>query len=478
MLKLNIFLVSLFILSVYNSFGQTEINRDVCRTLAVENSEQVLNAAAQMEQAGYQQKIQRTNYLPKISVSANYLMTNSQIEYRMEDLYFPTSDYNPATGELVPNVLISPETGLPVLDANGNPVFNQYAFIPGDTYSLDINNSYLAGVTAEQPLFMGGKIRAANELAELGSKHFKENWQLQKQEVIVNADYHYWNFVAVNEQLEVARKYLGLLEALLEKVSNSVNAGMVHRNELLKVQVKRNEAALKLQQAENALDLLRMSLCHIMGLPLNTELRLGESIIIVPEFIDNSLYSFSLSNRPDFKMLENKVMMDAVNEKMVRSDFLPQLGLSASYNYFGGMEYNDHSLTNDGFGIIASLKIPLWQWGEGRNKIKVAQLETRMAQTSFEKKSEKMELEIHKAKTNLTEAFSRYHITRLNLEQALENMNMSHDAYSTGMEHLTDYMEAQAQWQQSYAANIMAKADYKIQESLYQKATGELAAND
>lgn len=52
---------------------------------------------------------------------------------------------------------------------------------------------------------------------------------------------------------------------------------------------------------------------------------------------------------------------------------------------------------------------------------------------------------------------------------------MSKNRFEVGMETLTNYMEAQAQWQKAWSDWIEAKAELRVNETYYLKSTGRLS---
>ena len=51
----------------------------------------------------------------------------------------------------------------------------------------------------------------------------------------------------------------------------------------------------------------------------------------------------------------------------------------------------------------------------------------------------------------------------------------SKNRFEVGMETLTNYMEAQAQWQKAWSDWIEAKAELRVNETYYLKSTGRLS---
>lgn len=58
--------------------------------------------------------------------------------------------------------MIDPLLSGPVMGTDGNPVFNEYAFLPDIKLQLSLRGVYSAGIQLKQPVYMGGKIRTAH----------------------------------------------------------------------------------------------------------------------------------------------------------------------------------------------------------------------------------------------------------------------------------------------------------------------------
>ncbi len=160
--------------------------------------------------------------------------------------------------------------------------------------------------------------------------------------------------------------------------------------------------------------------------------------------------------------------------KLARADFLPTAGLSVGYNYVGGIEFGNADYSSSNASVLATVKIPIFHWGEGKQKQLAAQLEYSMKQQEMNKNTTLMKLEIEQARLNVLDAQTRVQLAQESLKQADENLRVHTDNYEVGMAVLTDLLEAQAQWQQVYSELIEAKADMKLKETAWQKALGTL----
>ena len=451
--------------------AQVELNLQKCRDLALEYSKTMAIATQQKEKASFDRKAYKANYLPRISATGMYFYKPGALEYGLSGGYLPTFSPGP-DGTMLPNLKLD-GAGQPIIGPDGNPVFNQYALMPDMDLELGLEGVGMAGLQLEQPIYMGGKIRTANQMAQIGESIASENIRMNKANTITEADEAYWQYVSVKEQLAAAEKYQALLKGLVKNLTDTYETGMSNRNDLLKAQVRFNEASLMVQKANNGLELSRMNLCRVIGFPLQAEVAVNDSL---PMLTSTQMMQSaeSLNNRPEYQILEKEMNLKSKEIDLVRSDFLPQIGVSASYSYFHGVQLNGIKASDNSFSALASVKIPLFNWGEGRNKVHSAKAMEQISQLKLEQARELMELEMAQAHFNLKDAQARVEMTMLGLEQADENLKVSKDQYELGMETLTNHLEAQAQWQKAHADLIESKGDLKISETHYLKAIGVL----
>lgn len=448
-------------------FAQQTLSLQQCRKMALEHNENIEIARLQFEKAKTDRAAMKTQYFPSLSGSATgaYLFNDIEME-----TYIPTAKPNPLTGELQPNIKINPNTGEPVMGPDGNPVFNVYGWLP---LEISLKGAYIAGVTLEQPIYTGGKIQAGNRMAKIGVEMTREKLKLEREKTIYNTDQSYWLYVTVQEKVKLAEEYTKLLEELLKTTQSAYETGMSTQNNVLKVKVKLNKAKLGLQKAQSGLKLTRMALCRTVGLPFEAEIVTTDSLNKTVKPL-NHVNVQGVDFRPEYSLLEKQIKLANEKIKLTRADFLPTAGLQVGYNYIGGIKYADQSYEDGNASIMASLKIPLFHWGEGFKKIKSAQHEVAIKKVQLEKNSRLLELEITQAKLYLNDATTRVEMAEESLAQADENVRVTNDNYELGMKILPELLEAQAQWQEAYSELIDARAECKIKESAYLKATGQL----
>lgn len=465
--------IALAIGSLEDTFAQTNssvrLTLEECRAMALENNYNLKSSSEQVERAKDILAQYKTNFLPNISLTGNALYSTSNLSYTLEGGYLPTFIPDATTGELVPNIA--------GVAADGSYIFNQYAYMPDIELDLSVDFFFSAGVQLTQAIYMGGKVSNAVKLAKKGVNIAELSKSLSKSDVIIEADRGYYTFLQVEDKLLSAKKYHEVVEEFYRTVGDAVEQGMATRNDLMKVEVRLNEAKLMLKQAENGLRLSRMNLCYITGLPLTTqELILADKLnsnSIETELMSMSSDNLDVSQRAEYKMLEEQIEAKELEVKLNRSEYLPQISMLAGYNYAYGGVINDANLINGhGFTGGVMVQIPLFHWGEGRRKVSSSKREVNIAKNQFEDLTQKMTLELMQAVNNYQESVYEVELTKTALKQAEENMRMSRDGYESGMENLSDYLESQAMWQKSMSDLVDARAGERLSYTNYLKCAG------
>ncbi len=468
----------LLLLTTVTTLAQPQkrfLTLEQCRAIALDSSAILRNAQLTEEKTDLDRKAVITNFLPKFSGYGLYLWTSDSFDYDFSGGALPV--YKNVYGNLVPDLM--KDAAGNIVYNNGIPVFNQYAIIPPMTLSVDLANTFTAGVSVSQPVFMGGKIISGYRMAALGTEMAKLNSELKAEEVTVSVDEAYWMYVKTCRLLEAAESFDSTVTEVYRFVEDAIDVGMATSTDLVKVEVQRNNAALAVAKARNGKRLSMMNLCHILGLPLTTEIEVDQSgftldsTAVIPESI--ALGSDSIENRADYRLLAGQAELKRRNVDFVRSDFLPQLGVMASYGYSYGLKLMDETLLNQaGFTVMATLKVPIFAWGEGYLKIKSAKKEYEMAQNELERLSGMMELEKAKNSYAVSEAALQVRLAESSLRSAENNLKVCRDQYELGMETIVNVLEAQSQWNKCSCDYISAVADYKLSCTKYLKSIGRL----
>jgi len=333
-----------------------------------------------------------------------------------------------------------------------------------------------AGVSVAQPIYAGGKIRLGKAAADQGI-NIKENQKaLTSSEVLLNLEKAYWQVVQSNESIVLANKYHDMLLALHTELKNAFDAGLTYKNDLLRVAVSLNEAALNISRAEDGLVLSKLNLAQITGMPGQVNFTVADAVTgNFNELTTNDIMD-AANNRPEIRLLKNILEAEELQKRMLKSELLPTIGVSASGMASAGKGINIDN-GKDFMGTyygIASVSIPIFDWGKRSARIKEQSCKIAAQQQQLEDIKELVNMEVQQTYLALNQSVKRINKSRLSLTQAEENLKLANDRFKAGTITGKDVQEAQAIWQQANSSIIDSKVEYRVNEAAYKKAIGQL----
>jgi len=329
-------------------------------------------------------------------------------------------------------------------------------------------SGFTSGISLKQALFTGGKVTSAYKMASLGQEASLLQLDYTRENVLFTTEEAYWRLVSLNQKTKVTRTYLKLIQNVLDKVQDSYDVGMINKNQLLQAKVKYNEVSLLNQEAQNGLELATMALAQQIGLTISYDLIPADSLTHLP--LNLELATFSSQDylqRYDYQMLKIKQEVAEWNIKLRRADFLPQIGLLASYNYLS-YQLNDHNHDDFSANAMAQFSLPIFQWGDSFYQVNEAKAKHKEESFQLENSIELMKLQINQVENKE----AKLTLAQSALTQANEYLKLESDNYDVGMTTLTDLLNAQSQWQKSYSDYIDAQLEVNIAFRLLEKRCG------
>lgn len=467
--------------------AQRTLNLDSCRALALSNNKELRMSKEKVNAAHYQQKAAFTNFLPKIDMMGTYMRTEKEISLLSDDQKSAISNIGTAVapmGQKLQQILSSDPSLAPLL----TPLQSVMGTLPGalnqvgqgmvDALRTDTRNMFGGMVTLTQPIFMGGKIIAYNKITKFAEQLAESQHATELQDVILNTEQAYWQVISLVNKKKLAESFLELVKKLDSDVSKMVAEGVATKADELSVKVKVNEAEMTMTKVENGLSLSKMVLCQLCGIPLDTPITLAdesmENITLPDTYIEGNVNT-ALSNREELKSLElaSKIYRQKVN--VTRSEFLPSVGLTATYLVTNPSLVNGFEKKMRGmWGVGMMVKIPVFHWGEGIYKVKAAKAEANIAQYKLDDVKEKVELQVTQATYKVNEATKKLAMAEKNMAKADENLRYANLGFQEGVIPTSNVLEAQTAWLSAQSGKIDAQIDVKMSEIYLNKSMGTL----
>lgn len=504
--------------------GSMPLGLEDYRAMALRHNKGLQAAQVAVEKAQAEHSAARTNYLPKFSAVGTYMHTGNSIALL-------STDQTAALSSLGTNLMagITPEfmkLAQPFLAQNPNLLpllqkgiaagqgaeagLNAAGQRLASHFDTDTRNVAVVGVMFTQPLYMGGKIRAYDRLTGYATTLAQEKVRQAEQELLYDVDKAYWQWQSLRQKRLLAAEYRDLLQHLNSDVEKMVREGVATKANALAVAVELNKAEITLLRVDDGLTLSQMLLHQLCGLPLNVNQPQGSVIpeaekpsstaqsavenptagSVIPEAekpsataqpaVENptawetaeSLVAQALSSRPELKQLALGEKIYAEKAKIDRAAFLPTLALTGGYGMTYPSLFNGYEKKLKGtWGIGLLLKVPLWEWGEGRHKVRAAKADVAMTALKAQEAEEKITLQVTQAHFALTEAQKKAALARHNQTKAEENLRMARVGFDEGVVSTSDLLAAQTAWMAAKTDVVDAQIEVQLAQAAIKKVT-------
>lgn len=343
---------------------------------------------------------------------------------------------------------------------------------PGYDIDYRVGGIYYAGITVQQPIYMGGRIASGYRMAQIGENVAQERRELTESEVVYQTCQAYFLLLKAQRLDSVATTALTAADEMMRAVCAAGEYGMAQRTDMKKVELARGELQLSALQAKNGVRLAQRNLCVQMG--VRTE---NIVAISVPYgfFLQNEIPAVSVADRPEYRMLDAQV--DLYREKLTtaRSEMLPQVGLQGGYGYLYGLHVSDNIIFDGGsVTLLASIKIPLWQSGVARHNMEAAKVALHHSELERSLMADRMALEQLQAQNLYDEAQLKHDLSIFSLSLAEDSLTLTQKQYKVGQTTLADLLRVQAQLQKKQEEVVEAMCDVYLARLRLMKAAGRL----
>lgn len=395
-------------------YGQKVMSLEECRLLALENNKKLKMADEQINAAKAKKEEAFTKYLPALDAMGTYMRNQKEINLLSEDAHLPVGTIGQdGKWTLGKDQIMIGADGKPVMN-NGQYVPKDYALLPKEAMTVDDRNMALLQVGLTQPIYMGGKIRAYNQLAGLSEKLAESGREQELQNIIQETDEAYWQIVSLVNRQKLAIKFVETLQKFEHDIEVMYRTGVSTKADMLSVKVKLNQAEMALLRVEDGLSLARMNLNQICGLAVDSVYTLQEELLNVlpqaePKWLNiEQVYD----NRPEISSLTLATDIYRKKEKIARSAYLPTVAFMANYfamtpSFFDGISTGFDGMWSVGIGV----KAPIFHWGASRKTVRSARAETSLMNFKLQEAREKIELQVSQARGFCYPCFLGYRLT-------------------------------------------------------------------
>jgi multidrug efflux pump subunit AcrB/outer membrane protein TolC len=417
---------------------------DQVRARAAEQNASVREAKHEIASAQETKKAAYTKYFPQASVTGSAVRSRS-----------PLTKFD------------LPGASLPVLDASGAPTGESIS-VPAMEIEAGKRVTTLS-FTAVQPIYMGGRIRNSNRLAELGIDVAREEAAIARRDAVAVAEEMYWRVLQLRERERTLTAYQAMLEQMQKQVDDAVKSGLATRSDALEVAVKRKDAEVDRLKLDSAIRVTARDLRRHIGLPEGDTLELADDLAepVEPAAAPEER-SGGTDRRPEVRQLRRAVRAAELETAIKRADMLPtvSIGATALYNSMSGASTYHDVLA------FASVTIPLTGIWEGAHTTRAQEEKRKEAEIRLADGRDQIRIEIEKRWDDLTASWRAVAASQLAVEQAEVDLREESDKWQNGLTEFSDLLEAQVYLHRAQDHLTDARTQYWLDSTAYARAVG------
>lgn len=430
----------IFFLFIFQGFSQTPVEEPITLSLeeaidqALENSHKAIDARKEVAKALKQKWETTAQGLPQINADANY-------NYNIKQ---------PVT--LVPAEFMGGGAG---------------EFFP---LTFGTKQSAAANITLTQLLFDGSYL-VGLQAAKVFLDYTNNNAQKAAVEIETSVIYAYASVLLAQELTEISEKNIAHIKENLTETEKIYANGLMEEEAVEQLQITLLEMQIQWRNAKNNLNLAKQMLYLNIGIPIDSEVVLTDSLKDLTE--DASQLGIlhqemELEQTIDYKIAETLVDQRYLEWKLERSKAMPKLHAFVNYGASAYSDSFDFFKSEQSWYVASavgvSLEVPIFSSGMRNAQTKKAKLAMEQAENQLDEVSKQLQINYTKLQNEYQMNLENIHAARQNMELAERIENKNAIKLREGLASSFDYRQAQTQLfgaQQQYFQAMLELIDSK-----------------
>lgn len=342
-------------------------------------------------------------------------------------------------------------------------------------WTKGIGNTHANGLTASLPIFTGGKLSGTIKQAKANYQYNEVGVQRTYNEMRSTVTDGYFKMLQADNMQKLSAESVTRLEDHLKNVQAQYDVGVVAKVDVLRSQVELANAKQTLIQAENSYQVAEANMNKIVGLPMDTNLKLDNLLVYnaYDKNMDDCL-AYAAEHRPE--LMQAKYGVDAAKGALLvaRSGHMPQVAASATQQWYNSNWPGDE---NGNWGVGVSVSMNVFDTGVTLSKIHGAEADLKKAEETYRDTVNAVNLDVRSNYLGLREAEKRISTTKLAVEQADEDYRIAQLRYMSGVGTNTDVLDAQVALTQAKTNYTQALYDYNTSKTALETSIGVPMSN-
>jgi outer membrane protein TolC len=334
------------------------------------------------------------------------------------------------------------------------------------------NHDYRFSLQVSQPLFRGGGLGASVSNAESNWKAAGYRYESRQQDLILEVNDAYFNYLKNKRLLEVAKRSLEQAKTYREAARERFRLGAARLADTLKAEVEVSDAELKVIKAQNALLTAGGRLNKVIGLPVTKPIRvkdlLEEEDLTYSGIEVENLIREAEKHLPELQEMDMIIRAQQAVVKIAKSEYWPSLGVGASY-YWNGSSI---SVLERGWDIGLSLDIPIFNGLSRKARVSRQRARLKLLNKEREELRQNVSLAVWVDYLKVKETKERITNSRKHLENAKENLLIAEGEYKEEVSSMLELIDAQTTHVSAERSYINVLVEYRLAWAKLERSIG------
>jgi len=466
-LSLIVLMVSLLSLLPTAAFAQ-QMTLEQCMETAVANNKELIASGYAVQMKESEKKSMFGHFLPGVTLEGNLLIWDDELAMDLGDSMSALTGLFDILGEIISNQFVQ---NMLSDEAKAQAAGLQTAADSMGGIKVRDQVTASAKVTIAQPLTQLYKVYSGYSANKSLYRAAEYDRLSTRQQLELNVTKAYLGLITASKMVETVKAGLKQVDAYEEQVKAYLDAQVVERNALLKVQVRKADIQKTLFMAEKGVKIARATLNLLMGRALDTDLEpvIRESLNNPEELLQPTLKTQqrqALDHRPELLSIAAKKEAANSGKHAAIASLIPELSAVFQYQYSYGMGATQPENVYFG-GLI--LTWDAWDWGVEWYEMRSAEYQQKQVATLLSYANDGIQLDIQKKRLELEESLKSQKVAEAQFEQASENLRIEQIRFDVQETTTTDLLDAQTQHLK--AQNDAIVAENKMREAYYELLT-------
>ena len=253
--------------------------------------------------------------------------------------------------------------------------------------------------------------------------------------------------------------------------------GEAAHSDVIKAQLTLDQRQRDVQDAQLAYDKARIGFAVFLFADFRQDYSVADDLDrLTPLAAFPEISALAQKNNPDIRAAQSTVTQGTFGIKSARAGFLPTL----SVDFFYGLNANQYTLHNEagqnnvGSSVVASLTLPVWNWGAARSKVKQAELKLQQARIDLSFTQRQLLSNLNSFYLEANVASNQMASLKHSLDLSEESLKLTLLRYQAGEVTVLEVVDAQATLFTARNACDDGLARYRLALAALQTLTGAL----